>query len=156
MLSVMTFVNWFRVKSNAQMRQYDFADELTQMKVMKLLYYVQGTNLAVYDQKAFPNDILAWKYGPAIQEVHDRFAGKREIVGTITPEDLADYKTIEANSDLASVMDAVQTAFGDKSAIELMKQTHEERPWRETPQSGVIAPDLMKAYFKAEVVKTDE
>ena len=37
MLSVMTFVNWFRVKSNAQMRRYDFADELTQMKVMKLL-----------------------------------------------------------------------------------------------------------------------
>lgn len=156
MEKVMRFVNWFRVKNNAQMRQFDFVEELTQMKVMKLLYYVQGTSLAVYNQKAFPNDVLAWRYGPAIAEVHDHFAGKRGIVGEITQQDLQDYQEIEANAQLATVIHAVQDAFGDKSAIDLMNQTHSEQPWQATRQSEVIAPELMKTFFKAELVKTDE
>lgn len=152
----MKFVNWFRVKSNAQMRQFEFADELTQMKVMKLLYYVQGTCLAVYGTKAFADDIVAWKYGPAVESVHNAFYGKRGIVGEITDEDRQDYKEIESNSNLASVVHAVQEAFGDKSAIELMNQTHSERPWKETPQSGVIDPKLIEDFFKSEVVKTSD
>jgi len=155
MTDVMKFVNWFRVKSNAQIRQFNFADELTQMKVMKLLYYVQGTNLAVYNKKAFSDDVLAWKYGPAVEAVHTRFAGKRGIVGVITAEDLSDYKEIEDNSELSTVVHAVQDAFGDKSAIELMNQTHSERPWKETRQSDVIDPELMKIFFKTELVKNN-
>ncbi len=40
MKEVMKFVNWFRVHNNADLKRYDFAKPLTQMKVMKLLYYV--------------------------------------------------------------------------------------------------------------------
>lgn len=156
MTDVMKFVNWFRVKNNAQIRQFDFADELTQMKVMKLLYYVQGTSLAVYNRKAFPDDVIAWKYGPAVESVHSRYAGKRGIVGKITSEDLADYKEIEADPEMASVVHAVQDAFGDKSAIELMHQTHSERPWKETRQSDIIDPGLMKDFFETELVKNNE
>jgi len=155
MIDVMKFVNWFRVKSNAQMRQFDFADELTQMKVMKLLYYVQGTSLAVYNEKAFPENIIAWKYGPAVEVVHNHFVGKRGIVGEITSGDLADYQEIEANSKMASVVHAVQEAFGDKSAIELMNQTHAERPWIETRQSGIIDPELMRDFFRTELVNNN-
>lgn len=151
---VFKIVNWFRVTSNAEMRTYD-AEELTQMKVMKLLYYVQGTYLALRSEKAFPNDILAWRYGPVVREVHDKYSGQTGIVGNISDDKTAqhDYESIEPSSDLGIVLKAVWLTFGDKSAIELMKQTHEERPWKETEQSDIISPDLMEDYFKAEVVK---
>lgn len=133
----------------------DEAEELTQMKVMKLLYYVQGTYLAVFEEKAFPDDIVAWKYGPVIESVHTKYAGQREIVGDISKDKEAqeDYKSIDSSSDLGIVLQATWLTFGDMSAIQLMNQTHSERPWKETAQSHVIAPELMRDYFRAEVIK---
>ncbi|WP_258115773.1 Panacea domain-containing protein [Levilactobacillus yiduensis] len=152
MTDVFKIVNWFRAVSNAQMRQYG-DDELSQMKVMKLLYYVQGTFLAVHGRKAFADDILAWRYGPVVQAVHDKYVGRVSIVGRLTAADLADYNELQRDPDLQQVLTAVWTAFGDMSAIQLMKETHQERPWQETPQSQVIAPTLMTEYFKTSIVQ---
>jgi uncharacterized phage-associated protein len=151
MTDVFKLVNWFRAVSNAQMRQYD-ADELSQMKVMKLLYYVQGTYLAIHGEKAFANDILAWRYGPAIKAVHDKYAGKVSIVGQLTAADLADYNEVRQDDRLEPVLTAVWQAYGDMSAIQLMKKTHEEAPWLETNQSQVISPELMADFFEREIV----
>lgn len=151
MTDVFKIVNWFRAVSNVQMRQYD-ADELSQLKVMKLLYYVQGTFLAMHGEKAFPDDILAWRYGPAVKAVHDKYAGRVSIVGQLSAADLADYNTVQDDEKLEQVLAAVWQAFGDMSAIQLMKKTHEERPWLETKQSQAISPALMATYFAQEIV----
>lgn len=153
MTDVFKIVNWFRVTSNAEMRTIQ-ADELTQMKVMKLLYYVQGTHLAAYGEKAFANDLFAWQFGPVVREVHEKYQGRRGIVGNLTDDTTAvdDYQSISEYSQLGIVLAAVWTAFGDQSATELMRRTHEERPWLETPQNTVISLELMKDFFVAEVV----
>ncbi|WP_395323064.1 Panacea domain-containing protein [Levilactobacillus parabrevis] len=153
MTDVFKIVNWFRVTSNADMRTIK-ADELTQMKVMKLLYYVQGTYLAVHGEKAFSNDIIAWKFGPVVREVHEKYSGQRGIVGNLSedPQAIADYTSIPSDSDLGIILKAVWQAFGDMSATELMQQTHTERPWQETVPNGVLTSELMTAFFKAEVV----
>lgn len=39
--SVFKVVNWLRVKNNAELRVDPNAEELTQMKAMKLLYYIK-------------------------------------------------------------------------------------------------------------------
>jgi len=106
MTDVFKIVNWFRAVSNVQMRQYD-ADELSQLKVMKLLYYVQGTFLAMHGEKAFPDDILAWRYGPAVKAVHDKYAGRVSIVGQLSAADLADYHTVQDDEKLEQVLAAV-------------------------------------------------
>lgn len=152
MMDVFKVINWFRVKSNAQLRQYPFAEPLTQMKVMKLLYYVQGVSLAIDGEKVFPDDIVAWKYGPAVESVHEKYKGQKDIVGEITDEDLKDYGDLEAIENLSEILNAVNTTYGDKSAIELMNQSHNELPWKSTKQSDVIKPELMKEYFKQEIV----
>ena len=41
MYDVFKVVNWLRVKNNADMRQDPNVEELSQMKAMKLLYYIQ-------------------------------------------------------------------------------------------------------------------
>ncbi|GED82612.1 Panacea domain-containing protein [Latilactobacillus curvatus] len=153
MYNVEKIVNWLRVKNHADLREYDYVDELTQMKAMKLLYYIQGTSLVVLKERLFPDDIVAWKYGPVVQSVHDMYAGKREIVGDITSQDIKDYETLNSNPKVAAVLNAVYSAFGNMSAADLVKQTHNESPWKTTQQSMVITDEKLKEYFKTIVTE---
>lgn len=153
MYNVEKIVNWLRVKNHADLREYDYVDELTQMKAMKLLYYIQGTSLVVLKERLFPDDIVAWKYGPVVQSVHDMYAGKREIVGDITSQEIKDYETLNSNPKVAAVLNAVYSAFGNTSAADLVKQTHNESPWKTTQQSMVITDEKLKEYFKTIVTE---
>jgi uncharacterized phage-associated protein len=153
MIDVLKIVNWFRVKNDADMKLKDFTEELTQMKVMKLLYYVQGVYLVLHDKPLFSDEIIAWKYGPAVEKVHSAYKGKRGITGDITQDDLADYEELQGNSEVSLVLNAVNDAYGDMSASELVKQTHSETPWLKTSQSATISNELIRTYFKENIVE---
>lgn len=56
--SVGKIVNWLRVKNNAYMRLNPNEDEITQMRVMKLLYYIQAASLAVEGKRLFDLRII--------------------------------------------------------------------------------------------------
>ena len=147
MYDVFKIVNWLRVKNNAELRQSDYAEVLTQMKAMKLLYYIQGVSLAYLNKKMFSNNIVAWKYGPAVVEVHQKYYGQREILGEITDSDIEDYNELSKDAEASEVLNAVWEAYGDMSASQLMRKTHNESPWQETKQSEVITEEKMKNYF---------
>jgi len=152
MTTIFKIVNWLRVASNAQMRLYD-ADELTLARTMRLLYYVQGTHLALYNQRAFADEIIAAEKGPTVLAVQKRYLGKTAIVGELTPQAVADYQSISESSQLGQVLNAVWTAFGDLSTVELVKRTHTEKPWRQTILGEPIQPELMADYFTQEIVR---
>ena len=40
-------------------------------------FYIQAASLVVTGKRMFANDIVAWKYGPVMQEVHGRYKGQR-------------------------------------------------------------------------------
>ncbi len=98
---------------------------------------------------------MAWKYGPAIEEVYKKYIGHRNITGTISQKDLDDYHEIEDDPKLSAVVNTVQDSFGDKSAVELIHQTHHEVPWLKTQQSNVISTSLMKDFFLKEIVEVN-
>lgn len=148
MFDVLKVVNWFRVKNNADMIENDNVEELTQMKVMKLLYYVQGISLVYINERFFDEDILAWQYGPVVKKVYDKYHGRRGIVDNISADDIRDYNEINNSKNYADIVNTVYETFGDMSAIDLMKQTHNEKPWKETIQNDIISDELMKEYFK--------
>lgn len=152
MADVLKIVNWLRVKNSSDLKLSDSTEELTQMKVMKLLYYIQGTSLVYLGSRMFDNDIVAWKYGPAVEAVHAKYKGQREIVGQVTRSDLDDYAELSNNEKYAEVLNAVYDNFGEKSAIDLMNMTHQESPWKNTEQSNIITDDKMIAFFKKIVV----
>ena len=77
MYDVFKVVNWLRVRNNADMRQNPSIEELSQMRVMKLLYYIQAASLSTSGKRLFDNDIVAWKYGPVIEAVHMKYSGCR-------------------------------------------------------------------------------
>ena len=107
MYNVLKIVNWMRVKNKAELIENKDAEELTQMKAMKLLYYVQGVSLVYLKHRMFPDDILAWKYGPAVSKVHQKYQGQREIVGEVSENDIDDYNELSANSRVNDVLNTV-------------------------------------------------
>lgn len=155
MHSVFKIVNWLRVKNNADMRLNPNVDELTQMRAMKLLYYIQAASLVIANKRMFNNDIVAWKYGPVIKEIHDHYKGQRGIVGEITKNDLLDCKQLENDHNVSDILNTIYKVYGYSSAYDLMRQIHKEKPWQDTPQSEVISDQAIKDYY-SEVFVSDE
>ncbi|WP_369395521.1 hypothetical protein [Limosilactobacillus equigenerosi] len=53
MYDVLKVVNWLRARNFADMREDENVEELTQMKTMKLLYYIQAASLVVTNHRFF-------------------------------------------------------------------------------------------------------
>lgn len=55
---------------------------VTNLQLQKILYYVQLNFLRTYDKCIFEDDILAWRHGPAVKEVYDKYSvcGRHKIV----------------------------------------------------------------------------
>ena len=47
----------------------DEGELFSNMKLQKLLYYVQGFHIAVFNRPLFNEDIEAWMYGPVVPEI---------------------------------------------------------------------------------------
>lgn len=159
MYDVFKIVNWLRVKNNADMRQNPNIEELSQMKVMKLLYYIQAASLSISGKRMFNNDIVAWKYGPVVEAVHRKYSGCRGIVNSkypITDQDLEDYKELQSDEHASNILNSIYNVYGYSSAYDLMRQTHSEKPWKETPQSEVISDKAIKDFYSGVFVSDDD
>lgn len=155
MVDVFKIVNWLRVKNNYDMHNDENIEELTQMKAMKLLYYIQAANLAIHHKRMFDNDIVAWKYGPVVEAVHAMYSNRRGIVGTISEEDLKDYEELQSNHEVSDILNGIYDIYARSSAYDLMRQTHREKPWQETKQSEVISDKLIEDFYSG-VFSSDE
>jgi uncharacterized phage-associated protein len=56
---------------------HDRGIELTNLKLQKLVYYVQAWKLAIDHEPLFPDDIEAWVHGPVVPQVFRRFKALR-------------------------------------------------------------------------------
>lgn len=155
MYDVLKIVNWLRVKNSADMNQNENVEELTQMKAMKLLYYIQAASLVINNKRLFNDDLIAWRFGPVVERVHKKYKGEKGIVGEISDSDINDYLELQNDPETSDILNSIYEQFHDKSALELMKQTHQEAPWKETAQSDVISDDKIKNYF-SEVIKREQ
>jgi len=135
------------------METSEIVEQLTQLKVMKLLYYVQGFAMAKLKHKAFNEEILSWDYGPVVQSIYDKYKGERSIVSELVDVELPthlseNYEKINRNQKLSEIIHLVQENLGHLSGISLMKKTHRERPWVVTRRNHVIDDKVIKAYFE--------
>ncbi len=123
---------------------------ISNLKLQKMLYYMQGFFIAVFDKKLFENELEAWQYGPVVKEMYYHF--KDFGSGAITLKDNAEILTLTNEEN--KLFNEVMVEYGQFSAIKLMNMTHEELPWKkvfnENPQ-GVIPYDLLKEYFKTQI-----
>lgn len=120
-------------------------DTISNLKLQKLLYYAQGVHLAKYGKPLFNEPIQAWIHGPVVPVVYHQF--KRYEENSIPrPRKSPDFFGKEK-----MVLDSVYRVYGQFSAWKLRNFTHDEPPWKNTPQGGTIAPSVLKSYFKTQL-----
>ena len=115
--------------------------EITQMKLIKLVYIAYGWNLVINDdQTLFEEDILAWEHGPVIPSIYDEFKvfGSRPITkgnyagdfNTETGELLSVPIVSENDSDILKVLNAAWDNYKHTSLTMLHRITNEPKsPW---------------------------
>ena len=112
-------------------------DLMSNMKLQKMMYYEQGYHLAAFKTPLFDESIEAWMYGPVVPSVYEHF--KEYGASGITPES---DNGISLSEDEEDLFNEVFDAYVDFSAYGLMRKTHEEAPWRDTPTgAGNVIPE---------------
>ena len=124
-------------------------DLITNLKLQKLLYYAQGFHLALFGKPLFSERIEAWQYGPVVPEIY-RFYKQYGSNSLPQPDN---FNIDEYDEETQELLNEVYEVYGQYTAPTLMRFTHQEIPWKETPLNEEISHNLMKAYFETQLVK---
>lgn len=128
---------------------------VSNLKLQKLLYYVQVASLVDNKIPMFDDEISAWKYGPVVETIYHifkRFVDK-PIDEAVDEAELLFWddssKPIEIGVKDRNLIDKVITSYRNYSAISLVKKTHREDPWKNAFYNGknYIANEDMERYY---------
>ena len=119
------------------------SEYISNLKLQKLLYYAQGTYMAITDKRLFKDDMKAWKHGPVVESVYHEYCdnGARGI------KEYEEFDLESIDKETRSILEEVYDVFGQYSAWKLRNMTHEEDPWKNTQQNSVIPLESIKNYF---------
>jgi uncharacterized phage-associated protein len=138
-----TIAKWFIAWAEAE------DEELSNMKLQKLLYYAQGHHLAEGRGPLFTDEIQAWSHGPVIPAVYRTF--KAFASETILLKDSDPFTWQEVDPATAEFLGKVWNTYGGYSAGRLRAMTHEEPPWQGSFRDGdrgtLIPSADMEHYF---------
>jgi uncharacterized phage-associated protein len=122
-------------------------EELSNLKLQKLLYFAQGHHLARDGRPLFDGEIRAWSQGPAVPEVYHAFGH-----GLIELPDSDPFQWEQVDPGTAEFLGQIWNTYGGYSAGRLREMTRDEpwrRAWRGSDEhGGVIAPGDMQRYFR--------
>lgn len=107
----------------------DFGTDIDEMKLHKLLYFAQRESLIMRGEPMFDADFEAWKYGPVVIEVRDKF--RENALDEALDED--------ALKEYIAVFDSVFMRYAVKDSWNLSLLTHGESSWQNARKG--LAPD---------------
>lgn len=139
---------WFLAYNNYIMGIED-AEYISNLKLQKLLYYAQGTYLALEDKPLFNDKILAWQHGPVVEKIYQKY----KIYGSKGIDEEIIFNTEQIDLKTRKILEEVYDVFGQYSAWKLRNMTHEETPWQNTRKNDCIPNELIKEYFKANYIE---
>lgn len=125
-------------------------EDMTNMKLLKLVYFAQAIHLALYEKPLFPERVEAWRYGPVVPEVYHLY--KRYGADPIPSVPSKVLPTIDA--DTKAVLNAVYDKYGHLSGPKLSGITHKAgSPWDQAYNSdnsryAFISHESMKEYYQ--------
>jgi uncharacterized phage-associated protein len=135
------------------------SEELTQMKMQKLIYISHGFNLAVTGEELIDEKIEAWRYGPVIESIYSEYRGfnSNPITDDATIAKLDNNFDIYYelpprinNESTNQLIEAVWNKYKIYSAYQLSSMTHEDgTPWHTAMTHGnsIINNEIIKSYY---------
>lgn len=118
---------------------------VSNLRLQKLLYFVQSWFLAVTGRACFADDLEAWDYGPVVPEVYRRY----KIFGStmIPPLDKTEQSNISIQDQ--QLIDSALEICAEQSTRRLVEISHNQDPWRNAYVPGmnnVITQDAILRY----------
>ena len=140
---------------------------LTQMKLQKLLFFMQGWHLGLTGEPLFENDFEAWDYGPVVPAVYQELRefgikGINRLGRALIPcgdQFVIAEPKLENPERLDPLFERIWQVYGRYSGNQLSDMTHKpDTPWtkvrepygNKVPRSLRIPKELMREYFAAQ------
>lgn len=123
---------------------------VSNLKLQKILYYVQAKHLVETGDTLFTDDILAWRFGPVVYAAFREYRGY--VTGDVLVPSFPEYlKSVDSKVSGQYITPIVEK-YKDISAWDLAMQTHEETPWIDAykendAKHSVIPVESIKEYF---------
>ena len=95
---------------------------LTQINVLKFLYFANAAYLVLYKKRLIQEDFYAWKFGPVIPEVYEitKKYGSSLITSTIYEV----HTSLEEDEQALNCINRVYELFKDIKPFQLVNITH--------------------------------
>lgn len=119
-------------------------EQMTNLRLQKLLYFVQGWSIATRGKPFFDDKIVAWPFGPVVPTVYNvyRPCGRNFIQGDTAMNDY-DMTTEEENF----LIDILHEYYGDSTSILIEMTKKKDSPWFSKTIDQEITLDEMREYF---------
>lgn len=120
---------------------------ITNLKLQKLLYYVQGEFSRCRKKRLIADDFYAWQLGPVIPKVYYKYS---VFSSAIIPSQLQTKSFDQADS---IIIDEALEKYAYQSTWSLVDLSHKQDPWKynyEIFGSGALIPyETIQDFFSA-------
>lgn len=121
--------------------------QITNLKLQKMLYYVQGYFSAKFGKDLFEEDLVNWAYGPVVPAVYYEYCSYG--ASAIKPEALSKLFNGLTDKQTRYICKILDKCL-DYTARELVSMTHAEAPWQNTSRNQVIEKAKLQKFFQSQ------
>ncbi|RKI39120.1 DUF4065 domain-containing protein [bacterium D16-51] len=119
---------------------------ISNLKLQKILYFVQAEFLVNTNNPCFFEEIEAWDFGPVVPVVYRKY----KVYGSSNiPTFFVDYNVKLGDAE-KELVNGIVDVCADYTASELVEITHNQSPWRDNYKpkwNNVIPLNEIRDYF---------
>lgn len=122
---------------------------ITNLKLQKILYYIQGYTYKFCNTASFDEEIYRWPYGPVVPDVYFRYNYRHAMPLELPAENESAFARSQLKNDLTlfNTIEKVIRASVKYSASDLVNKTHQEAPWCKATDNAIISNQSIAEYF---------
>lgn len=128
---------------------------MSQLKVQKLLYYIEAWHLVFFNHSIIKDDFEAWVHGPVCRPVWHAIKDHSKLYDLVTVKDrqrcIERVKNTLLKEQLELIGDVLKE-YGNKTDYYLECLTHDEYPWIEA-RRGLKKDDIGKNAISKKTMK---
>lgn len=128
---------------------------ITNMTVLKMIYFAHGLCYALMNEKLIDDPFYAWPWGPVERNTYDAF--KKYVARPITEvpgKKNKELEEIENNPDMRLFLDSL-LPLANVDAFALSRKSHEPGgPWDVTEKYHKIDDKIIQVFFTARYGRT--
>lgn len=139
-------VEW--IASYVVVRCNELRLSISNLRLQKILYFVQAEFLVVTGYPCFGEQIEAWDFGPVVPEVYQIYKKYGSASIPVTDED----KSFIFDED-AELIDGIIDACSEYTTSQLVGITHDQAPWKNAYHrycNSPISNESILEFFKEE------